>query len=51
VNTKADIRFAVAKADFLPDWVKSNLVQQVRLGGWACQHYAAHASPLRSATA
>lgn len=28
VNTKADIRFAVQRADFLPAWVKANLVQQ-----------------------
>lgn len=30
VNTKADIRFAVRRADFLPPWVKDNLVQQER---------------------
>ena len=28
VNTKADIRFAVQRADFLPAWVKANLVLQ-----------------------
>jgi hypothetical protein len=31
VNTKADIRFSVGKADFLPDWVKNNLLQQARV--------------------
>jgi peptidyl-tRNA hydrolase ICT1 len=30
VNTKADIRFAVNKADFLPAWVKRNLLEQER---------------------
>jgi hypothetical protein len=30
VNTKADIRFDVLGADFLPDWVKENLMQQAR---------------------
>ena len=28
MNTKADIRFDVLGADFLPDWVKENLMQQ-----------------------
>jgi hypothetical protein len=32
VNTKADIRFDVLGADFLPDWVKDNLMQQARRG-------------------
>lgn len=30
VNTKADLRFNVAKADFLPQWIKDRLVEQVR---------------------
>ena len=28
VNTKADIRFDVLAADWLPDWVKENLMEQ-----------------------
>ena len=30
VNTKADIRFDVLGADWLPDWVKENLLEQAR---------------------
>lgn len=30
VNTKADLRFNVAKADFLPQWIKDVLVEQAR---------------------
>lgn len=30
VNTKADLRFKVSSAEFLPQWVKDNLVVQVR---------------------
>ena len=30
VNTKADIRFDVLGASFLPDWVKENLMEQAR---------------------
>jgi hypothetical protein len=36
VNTKADIRFDVLGADFLPDWVKDNLMQQARCA--VCVH-------------
>ena len=32
VNTKADIRFDVLGADWLPDWVKENLLEQARAG-------------------
>ena len=35
VNTKADIRFDVLGADWLPDWVKDNLLEQAR-AGWLC---------------
>ena len=35
VNTKADIRFDVLGADWLPDWVKENLLEQAR-AGWRC---------------
>ena len=33
VNTKADIRFDVLGCDFLPDWIKENLMQQARARG------------------
>ena len=32
MNTKADIRFDVLGADWLPDWVKENLLEQERAG-------------------
>ena len=32
MNTKADIRFDVLGADWLPDWVKENLLEQAREG-------------------
>ena len=35
VNTKADIRFDVLGADWLPDWVKENLLEQAR-ACWRC---------------
>lgn len=35
MNTKADLRFNVAKADFLPAWIKERLIEQA---GHACHH-------------
>ena len=35
VNTKADIRFDVLGADWLPDWVKENLLEQA-CASWLC---------------
>ena len=29
VNTKADLRFDFMKADFIPDWVKENMLEKV----------------------
>lgn len=51
MNTKADIRFDVLGADFLPDWVKENLMQQARgsVRASACWRASALADAARRA--
>jgi hypothetical protein len=52
VNTKADIRFDVLGADWLPDWVKENLLEQARKDApWRCTAVCARRSLRRAAAA
>jgi hypothetical protein len=48
VNTKADIRFDVVGADFLPDWVKDNLMTQARRDAARCTHAVLRSVPQRT---
>jgi hypothetical protein len=48
VNTKADIRFDVVGADFLPDWVKDNLMTQARRDAARRTHAVLRSVPQRT---